>query len=85
MSKDKRISRLERTIRKKLTNDGSIIFGGYLLPVEILYIVDVWKLKPANDDFWVKYAREQVREGKSNPGWFYFMVPSKDNDRIKIW
>jgi hypothetical protein len=90
MSNDKRISRLERTIKKKIhlqivRGGRSDVWGGYLLPVEIVHIVDVWKLKPRLTDDWnLVYARERITLGKCDPGWFYFVVTKKDNERLGL-
>jgi hypothetical protein len=90
MSNDKCISRRERTIKKKIhlqiiRGGRSDVWCGYLLPVEIVHIVDVWKLKPTLTNDWnLVYAREQIKKGECNPGWFYFVVTNKDNERLGL-
>lgn len=75
----------ERIIRKKISHDGrGTKWGGYLTPVEIIYIVDVWKVQQDLNDWHVKYAREQIKKGESNPGWFYFVITKKDHERLKL-
>lgn len=80
------IKRLEQTIKKKIkhTGEGGQHWCGYLLPVEIIHIVDVWKLKTWENDWCVSYAREQIKKGECNPGWFYFTVTNKDNERLGL-
>lgn len=87
MSKDKRLFRFEQTIKKKISRsgEGGTNWCGYLLPVEIVHIVDVWKLKPRETNCWrLEYARKQIKKGECDPGWFYFTVSNKDNERLGL-
>jgi hypothetical protein len=86
MSNDKRLFRFEQTIKKKISHsdtDGQQ-WCGYLLPVEIVHIVDVWNLKHNDNEWRLNYAREQIKKGECNPGWFYFTVSNKDNERLGL-
>ena len=78
--------RIESTIKKKISHIGSdgIVWCGYLLPVEIIYIVEAWKLKPYKNDWILNYAKNQIKIGDCSPGMFYFTVTNKDNERIGL-
>jgi hypothetical protein len=87
MNENKRLFRFEQTIKKKIRRSGAggTNWCGYLLPVEIVYIVDVWKLKPHDTNDWVlNFARKEIKEGKCDPDWFYFTVSNKDNERLGL-
>ena len=74
----------EQTIKKKISRSGvGNEWCGYLLPVEIVYIVDVWKLKPTNERK-LNVARENIKSGVCSPGWFYFTVSYKDKERLGL-
>lgn len=50
---------------------------GYLLPIEVLYLVEQGCKPSHNDDWIVAKAREQVKRGDAFGHWFYF-VPNKE-------
>jgi hypothetical protein len=81
-----KLFRFEQTLKKKITRtgQGGTNWCGYLLPVEIVHIVDVWKLKHTNNEWKLNYAREQIKKGECDPGWFYFTVSNKDNERLGL-
>lgn len=62
----------EQVLKKKVNNSGREWYG-YLTPVEIVFVVDVWKYKPNNKSDY-KWAVDSIAKGESNPRYFYFTV-----------
>lgn len=65
-------------------HDGRV-WCGYLLPVEILSLVALGVKPSPGNELMPAFAKLAVKEGKSNPRWFYFIPPKGlfpvDDDR----
>lgn len=60
-------------------------WGGCFTPSEIVALVDSKIVVVQSHDWCVKWARMKMKEGVSNPSWFYF-CPRKEFYRMKgIW